>query len=83
VIEALLRDAGINPVRSGDIASALIYGNADEAVRAILSGAARVIAHAGEDAVRKAIVGTLARVTRADGAIVFHNRFRWVAGVVH
>jgi len=83
VIESLMHEAGVNPVRRGEITSALTYKNADEGVRAILSGAARVIAHAGEDAVRKAIAGTLARVTRADGAIVFYNRFRWVAGVVH
>jgi SAM-dependent methyltransferase len=83
VIEALMRDAGINPVRSGEITSTLTYKNVDDAMRAILSGAARTIAHAGEDAVRKAIVGTLPAVSRANGAIIYSNRFRWVSGMVH
>ena len=81
VIEGLMRDAEIKPVRSGEFASALAYEDAAHAVRAILSGSARTIAHVGEDAVRGAIIGTLPKVTRPGGTVVWNNRFRWVAGM--
>ena len=49
------------------------------AIRVVLSGAARAIRHAGEEAVANAIRGTLPRFTRPDGTVVWNNRFRWVA----
>ena len=79
VIESLMAKAGLTPTAAGEFASALAFADAAAALRAVMSAAARAIRHAGEDAVRDAIAQTLPRFTRPDGAIVWNNRFRWVA----
>ena len=79
VIEGLMAKAGLAPTADGEFACALAFPDAGAAVRAVMSAAARAIRHAGEDAVRDAIVGTLPRFTRPGGEVVWNNRFRWVA----
>ena len=74
----LQQEAGLAPTADGEFAGALAFPDAGAAVRAVMSAAARAIRHAGEDAVRDAIVGTLPRFTRPGGAVVWNNRFRWV-----
>jgi SAM-dependent methyltransferase len=78
VIEALMREAGLVPKESGEFPAPLVAPDADTAVRIVLTGAARAIDHAGEEAVATAIRGTLPKFTRPDGSVVWNNRFRWV-----
>jgi SAM-dependent methyltransferase len=77
-IESLMREAGLQPTGSGEFPEPVVVRNVDTAIRVVLSGAARAIRHAGEEAVANAIRGTLPRFTRPDGTVVWNNRFRWV-----
>jgi SAM-dependent methyltransferase len=78
VIEALMRDAGLEPLDSGDFPADLAAPSQDAATRMVLSASERAIRHVGEGAVAAAIRATLPRFTRPDGAVVWRNRFRWV-----
>lgn len=80
-IEDLMRKARLKPMASGEIASALTFRDADTAVRVVLAASARSIRHAGEEAVADTIRTTLPPFTRADGSVVWNNRFRWVRAV--
>jgi hypothetical protein len=79
VIEDLMAKAGLTSTAAGAFASPLVFADAGAALRGVMSAAARAIRHAGEEAVRDAIAGTLPRFTRPDGSVVWNNRFRWVA----
>jgi SAM-dependent methyltransferase len=78
VIEGLMRGAGLAPVASGEFQADLATATKDAATRMILSASERAIRHAGEAVVADAIRATLPRFTRADGTVVWRNRFRWV-----
>jgi len=78
-MEALMRAAGLDPDRSGEIASELVFPDVPTAIRAIVSAGAvvRAVRHAGEDAVTEAVARALQRFTRSDGSVALANRFRW------
>jgi hypothetical protein len=80
VVEGLMRQAGLSPTASGEVGCAFIYPDAEMAWRAIASAGllVRAVRHAGEDAVKDAVLGTLGGFTRPDGTVVQNNRFRWV-----
>jgi len=81
VMESAMQSAGLRPREQGEIDCAFTYPDAATAWRAISSAGMviRAIRHAGEEAVRGAVLGTLAAFTRPDGSIRQRNRFRWVA----
>lgn len=78
IIEGMMRDAGLAPVGSGEFPADLAAPGQEAATRMVLSASERAIRHAGEEAVAGAIRATLPRFTRADGTVVWRNRFRWV-----
>lgn len=80
VIEALMEAAGLDPDRSGEFTSELVFSDVPTAIRAIVSAGAvvRAVRHAGGDAVNEAVAKALPRFTRTDGSVVLANRFRWV-----
>ena len=59
-----------------EIPSALEFPDLATAVRAILSGSARAIAHAGEERVRLIVEEGLRPFILADGMVHLDNRFR-------
>jgi SAM-dependent methyltransferase len=80
VIEDQMRRAGLAPRTSGEIEASFSYSNAEIAWRALSSAApfVRVIAHAGEPAVKAVLLRSLQPYGRPDGSAVLRNRFRWV-----
>ncbi len=80
VIESLMRNAGLAPSASGEITCEFVYRDAAMAWRAIAAAApaVRAVRHSGEDAVKRAVLGTLVPFTRPDGSVRQTNRFRWV-----
>jgi SAM-dependent methyltransferase len=80
VIEGLMAQAELSPRDAGDLDGDFAYPDAETAFRAITSSPpmVRAIKTIGEDAVRRALIGSLGRFSRTDGSIVQHNRFRWV-----
>jgi SAM-dependent methyltransferase len=80
VIEELMRKAKLMPAVDGEIGCAFSYPDAATAWRAIASAAplVRAVRHAGEDAVKQAVLGTLTPFVRGDGSVVHNNRFRFV-----
>lgn len=80
-IEDLMGKAGLKPMDSGEIASALTFRDVDAAVRVVLAASARAIRHAGEQAVADTIRATLPPFTQSDGSVLWNNRFRWVRAV--
>jgi SAM-dependent methyltransferase len=76
VIERLMQDAGLVPIESHEIDGPLEFPNAETAIRAIMAAMTRPIRHAGEDAVRQAVVQGLAQVASGSGPLVLNNRFR-------
>lgn len=78
IIEAMMRDARLEPLESGDFPADLVAPSQDAATRMVLSASERAIRHAGEGAVADAVRATLPRFTRPDGTVVWRNRFRWV-----
>jgi SAM-dependent methyltransferase len=79
-IEGLMGQAELSPRDAGDLDGDFAYPDAETAFRAIASSPpmVRAIKTIGEDAVQRALIGSLGRFTRTDGSIVQHNRFRWV-----
>lgn len=81
IIEELMREAGLRSAASGAVEAPLAFPDADTAVKVVLAASARAIRHAGEAEVADTIRATLPRFTRADGSVVWTNRFRWVKAV--
>ncbi|TAK44485.1 MAG: class I SAM-dependent methyltransferase [Betaproteobacteria bacterium] len=80
VIEAHLEAAGLRPTASGDVECHFTYPDTATAWRAISSAGAvvRAIRHAGEPAVRNAVIDTLGPFTLPNGSVLQRNRFHWV-----
>jgi SAM-dependent methyltransferase len=78
VIERLMRDAGLAASEARDVLEPLVFPDLDTAVRAITSAMARAIRHAGEAAVKAAIVDGLASSGPGSGPVSLRNRFRLV-----
>lgn len=84
-VEAGLRqavgDAGLTVIGGAEVPVAWRYADADEALRSLFSsaGGARAIRAAGRERVREVLLAAMAPFTGADGAVTFHNEFRYVA----
>jgi SAM-dependent methyltransferase len=80
IIEGLAREAGLEPERSGLVEVPYEAPGQAQLEQAMLApgAVAPVIEHAGEAAVRAAIVEGAASFRRADGSYRFENRFRYV-----
>jgi SAM-dependent methyltransferase len=76
-LEAVMREAGLQPTAGGEFSAVLTVPDADAALRAVLSASARAIRHVGEGVVAHAINATLPRFTRPDGSVAWKNCFRW------
>jgi hypothetical protein len=78
-----MRLVGLEPIDSGEFSADLAFSNTSTALRAIMSVGAmvRTSRYVGEDALAQAIRPTLRQVTRADGSVVWNNRFLWVKAV--
>jgi SAM-dependent methyltransferase len=83
-LEALLREAGIEPFATEDVPTPWSYDSRETAVRAHLSSgpAARAIEHSGERSVREAIAAVIAPFALPDGGYELRNSFRFVAARV-
>ncbi len=75
-----MRMAGLEPIESSQFSADLAFSDTSIAVRAIMSvgTVVRVSRFIGKEFVVEAINGTLRPVTRADGSVVWRNRFLWV-----
>jgi hypothetical protein len=75
-----LRKAGLEPEGNDSFVADLVFGDAETAVRALMSAGVTVRASriAGEDVVTKTIRDTLGAVTRPDGSVAWRNVFRWL-----
>lgn len=78
-VETAMHKAGLQPVGTGEIAAELAFPDAATAIRANLAAGVNVnvARQVGEARVSEAIRATLPAVTRADGSVVWRNRFRW------
>lgn len=78
-LRRLLSDAGLDLVRTGEVALEWAHATAAEAVRAVLAsgGGAMAIEAAGEAAARAALERAVIAFCRPDGRVVMHNVFRY------
>jgi SAM-dependent methyltransferase len=81
-IEGALCAAGLEIAERGEFLGELVYPNRETALRAVLSAGMTVRAaqSAGEERVSDLIRTRLGAATRADGTVVFSNRFCWAKG---
>lgn len=82
IVEGLLRDAGLTPSMSGEVACPFLYADLETAYAGIASAGpvTRAIRHSGEDHVRAAILASLEPFKKPDGTYLQHNIFRYVVG---
>lgn len=79
-LDAAMAAAGLQPSESGEVQCVWRYGSVDDALRGLLSsaGGTRAVQDVGEQRVRRALAGALARFTSpASGVIEMRNTFRW------
>ncbi|WP_265519645.1 class I SAM-dependent methyltransferase [Nitratireductor luteus] len=78
-VETAMHKAGLGPVETEDFAADLAFPDIETAVRANMAAGVnvKVARQAGEARVSEVIRATLPAVTRADGSVVWRNRFRW------
>jgi SAM-dependent methyltransferase len=79
-LEELLAGAGFGAITAHDFDWSFTFPARDYAVMAIMSAAARAIAHVGEARVRAALDRALAPHVNPGGSLVFPNRMRLVTG---
>ena len=80
VLEALAREAGLEPGQAGEVEVPFEAANQETLVRALLApgGVVPTIEHSGEELVRHALVEAAARFKRADNSYRIENRFRYL-----
>jgi hypothetical protein len=80
----LLAGAGLQDVSVGYVDGPLEYPDDATALRALTSPGpvVQVIEHAGEEAVRAAILSGIAPYRRADGSYYLRNSWRYAVGTV-
>jgi SAM-dependent methyltransferase len=80
MLEAMMAKAGLTPEKSGDAVTPFTYQNDDLAYRAIVASGpgVRAIRHAGDAAVRAAVMPVIAPFRQPDGSYRFENKFRYV-----
>jgi SAM-dependent methyltransferase len=83
-IADLLAGAGLADVSVGYVDGPLAYPDEATALRALTASGpvVQVIEHAGEDAVRAAILGGIAAYRRADGSYYLRTSWRYAVGTV-
>jgi hypothetical protein len=81
VLRRLVEEAGFEVTVVADAAAAFVYPDEPTALRGLLSAGpcVKAIAHAGEDAVRDAVLESIAPYRREDGSYAFDNL--WPFGV--
>jgi SAM-dependent methyltransferase len=79
-VEALLEQAGLEPLESGEVSCSFEFLDLETAVRGHMSSgpAAAAIRQAGAEAVRRAIVESLAPFRTSEGGYRQRNNFRYV-----
>jgi SAM-dependent methyltransferase len=79
-MEALLREAGLEPLTGGEAGCPIEFPDAETAVRALMSAGAAVavVQRVGAEPVRRAIVEALAPFRRGEGGYHLQNRLRYV-----
>jgi hypothetical protein len=79
VLRRLVEEAGFEVSVVADAAAAFVYADEPTALRGLLSAGPCVmaIAHAGEDAVRDAVLESIAPYRREDGSYAFDNVWRF------
>ncbi len=70
-LEALVREAGLEPEHVEDVETVWVYGDEATALRGLLSSgpAVRVIAAAAEEPLREAVLGAIRPYRTADGGV--------------
>lgn len=83
-VEGLLQQAGLEPLTSGEVNCPFEFPDLEAAVRGTMSSgpAAAAIRQAGAEAVRRAIVESLASFQTSKGSYRQRNRFRYVIAAV-
>jgi SAM-dependent methyltransferase len=83
-LEALLRDAGLEPIDAGEVALSWQHADVENTILSVLcsAGGARAMAAVGEPAVRAALEPAIARFVRDDGSVSMDNVFRYAVGRV-
>jgi SAM-dependent methyltransferase len=79
-VEALLEQAGLTPLTSGDVECAFEFPDLETALRGLMSAGVMVAAarQVGDEAVRQAITESLAPFRTSAGGYCQRNRFRYV-----
>lgn len=79
-LEALATQAGLTPTKVVDVDCPFVYRDEATALRGLLSGGPpmRAIQHAGEQAVRDAVVKAIAPFKTASGGYELQNKFRYL-----
>jgi SAM-dependent methyltransferase len=79
-VEALLQQAGLTPLTSGDVDCTLEFPDLETGVRGHMSAGPQVAAarRAGDEAVRQAVAESLASFRTSEGGYRQRNRFRYV-----
>ena len=80
-LESLMAAAGFHDLQPHDFTWDFAFPGLPMAIGAIMSGAARAIAHAGEEKVQAALEAALLPLVRPGGAISLVNRMRLVTGI--
>jgi SAM-dependent methyltransferase len=80
VLEALAREAGLEPVCAGEVDVPFEAADDELLLRGLTSAGTAVAAleHVGEDVVRSALLAAAVSFRRPDGSYRFENRFRYV-----
>lgn len=80
LLETIIEDAGFKIIRQDDIDAVWDYPDADTAIKGLISAGpvARAIAHAGFDVVSDAITNAIQPYIKANGHVVYQNKFRVV-----
>jgi hypothetical protein len=83
-LESLLAQAGLRSVTVADVPAPWEYDDDEIAMRGLISSGpvVKAIQHAGEDAVRAAIVAGIADRHREGGGYRLENTFRYAMGTV-
>jgi hypothetical protein len=78
-LRELVEEAGFEVTIVADAAAAFVYRDEPTALRGLLSAGpcVKAMAHAGEEAVRDAVLDSIAPYRRGDGSYAFDNVWRF------
>jgi SAM-dependent methyltransferase len=79
-LAGLVRQAGLEPVESADVATPFVYADEEEAIRGLSAAgpAVRAAAEAGEERVRQAVRESIAPYRTSNGGYRVENVFRYL-----